>query len=240
MTHATAPRSRRVLDPAKRAAILDGARTVFMREGFAQGSVDSVADIAGVGKQTIYRHFRSKEALVEALVEMMCAPEVLQPAPKSLPARERLRQLLLTFAAGVTGPDSVRFYRAIVAEAGRTPGLGRLFWEAGPRQVRAAIAQLWAEEHDARSAPIVAKQLVHLALGDAYQELVLGTGTPTPKDFERQIDAALALVALTPRRPRQQSKTSPEKIRTRRAIASRPSARNALPPPHSPASRRGR
>ena len=199
MTNATSQRPGRVLDPAKRAAILDGARAVFMREGFAQGSMDAVAAEAGVGKQTIYRHFRSKEALVHALVEAMCAPEVLQPLRSSLPAPERLRELLLTLAAGVAGPDSVRLYRAIVAEADRMPGLGRLFWEAGPRQVRAVIAQLWAEDHDAATAPIVAEQLVQLALGDAYQELVLGTGSPGPEIFERQIDAALALVELTPR-----------------------------------------
>ena len=196
MKKATSPRAGRALNPAKRAAILDGARAVFMREGFAQGSVDAVAAEAGVGKQTIYRHFRSKEALVQALVEAMCAPEVLQPPPRSLPAGKRLRELLLTFAVGVAAPDSVRLYRAIVAEADRTPGLGRLFWEAGPRQVRAAIAQLWGEEHDAAAAPIVAEQLVQLALGDAYQALVLGTGSPAPEVFERQIDAALALFGL--------------------------------------------
>jgi TetR/AcrR family transcriptional regulator, mexJK operon transcriptional repressor len=137
---------------------------------------------------------------VQALVEAMCAPEVLQPPSRSLPAGERLRELLLTFAAGVAGPDSVRLYRAIIAEADRMPGLGHLFWEAGPRQVRAVIAQLWADEHDASAAPIVAEQLVQLALGDAYQELVLGTGSPGPEVFERQIDAALALVAMTSRR----------------------------------------
>ena len=207
MTNSASPRPGRVLDPAKRAAILDGARTVFMREGFAQGSVDAVAVEAGVGKQTIYRHFRSKEALVEALVEAMCAPEVVQPPPRSLPARERLRDLLLTFAAGVASLESVRLYRAVVAEADRMPGLGRLFWEAGPRQVRAAIAQLWAEEHDATTAPIVAQQLVHLTLGDAYQELVMGTGSPAPEVFERQIDAALALLGLTSRRTRQRKRT---------------------------------
>ena len=202
MPPAASSRPGRVLDPAKRAAILEGARTVFMREGFAQGSMDAVAAEAGVGKQTIYRHFQSKETLVEALVEAMCAPEVVRPPTRSLPAGQRLRKLLLTFAAGVASPESVRLYRAIVAEADRMPGLGRLFWVAGPRQVRAAIAQLWAEEHDAASAPIVAEQLVQLALGDAYQELVLGTGSPKPEVFERQIDAALALLEAASRRRR--------------------------------------
>lgn len=61
------------LQSRKRAAILDGARTVFLRDGFAAGSVDDVALEAGVGKQTIYRHFGSKEALIVGLVEAMCA-----------------------------------------------------------------------------------------------------------------------------------------------------------------------
>jgi TetR/AcrR family transcriptional regulator, mexJK operon transcriptional repressor len=198
VNNSTPLRRGRALDPAKRSAILDGARAVFMREGFARGSMDAVAAEAGVGKQTIYRHFRSKEALVEAMVEAMCAPEVVQPPKSSRPAGERLRKLLLAFTDGVAGPDSVHLYRAIVAEADRMPGLGRLFWEAGPRQLRAAIAQLWAEEHDPATAPIVAEQLVHLALGDAYDKLVLGTGSPSPKVFERQIDAALALLNRPP------------------------------------------
>uniref|UniRef100_UPI0013CFA193 hypothetical protein n=1 Tax=Klebsiella pneumoniae TaxID=573 RepID=UPI0013CFA193 len=63
------------------------------------------------------------------------------------------------------------------------------------------IAQLWAEEHDAETAPVVAEQLVQLALGDGYQELVLGTGSPKPEVFGHQIDAALALLEVTSHHP---------------------------------------
>lgn len=202
MKNISPPRPGRALDPAKRTAILAGARAVFLRDGFAQGSMDAVAAEAGVGKQTIYRHFQSKEALVQALVEGMCTPDVVQLPPSPLPATERVRELLLAFTAGVTGPDSVGLYRAVVSEADRMPGLGRLFWEAGPRLVRAAITQLWAQDYGAAAAAAVGEQLVQLALGDAYQELVLGIGSPTSADFERQIDAALALLerATDPRR----------------------------------------
>jgi hypothetical protein len=48
----------------------------------------------------------------------------------------------------------------------------------------------------AATASIVAEQLVHLALGDAYQELVLGIGSPELNTFERQVDAALALLEV--------------------------------------------
>ena len=196
MTMNAVRRAGRALDPAKRAAILEGARAVFMREGFAQGTMDGVAAEAGVGKQTIYRHFQSKEALVVALVEAMCAPEVVEPPPSSLPAGERLRELLLAFTDGVANSDSIHLYRAIVAEAGRMPGLGHLLWEAGYRPLRAAITHLLVEKFDTATAPIVAQQIVHLTLGDAYQELILGTGSPGPEVFERQIDAALALLGL--------------------------------------------
>jgi hypothetical protein len=62
---------------------------------------------------------------------------------------------------------------------------------------------VWAEEHDAATAPIVAEQLVQLALGEAYQKLVLGTGSPKSEVFEHQIDAALALLEVASRRRRQ-------------------------------------
>jgi AcrR family transcriptional regulator len=47
----------------KRHAILDAARTVFSRQGYAGAAVDDVAEEAGVAKGTLYLYFRSKEEL---------------------------------------------------------------------------------------------------------------------------------------------------------------------------------
>ena len=55
-----------------RDALLDAAETVFLRKGWEQGSVDAsveaLAASAGVTKQTLLRHFGSKEALLEQVV----------------------------------------------------------------------------------------------------------------------------------------------------------------------------
>ena len=55
-----------------RDALLDAAETVFLRKGWEQGSVDAsveaLARSAGVTKQTLLRHFGSKEALLEEVV----------------------------------------------------------------------------------------------------------------------------------------------------------------------------
>jgi len=55
-----------------RDALLDAAETVFLREGWEQGSldlsVDALARSAGVTKQTLLRHFGSKKGLLEEVV----------------------------------------------------------------------------------------------------------------------------------------------------------------------------
>ena len=45
----------------RRQEILDAARTVFARKGFADGIVDDIAAEAGVAKGTIYLYFPSKK-----------------------------------------------------------------------------------------------------------------------------------------------------------------------------------
>jgi AcrR family transcriptional regulator len=48
---------------ATRRAVLDAARSLFGRKGYAQTSVDEIADAARVTKGAVYHHFAGKEAL---------------------------------------------------------------------------------------------------------------------------------------------------------------------------------
>ena len=41
----------------KRAAILEAATTTFLRNGYRGTSMDEVAAVARVSKQTVYKHF---------------------------------------------------------------------------------------------------------------------------------------------------------------------------------------
>src|SRR5512144_3268813 len=50
-----------------REALLDAALEVMSERGFHGTSVPELAERAGVGAATMYRHFESKEALVNAL-----------------------------------------------------------------------------------------------------------------------------------------------------------------------------
>ena len=59
-------------DRAKRRQIMEGARTVFLAQGFDAASMGEIARQAGVSKGTLYVYFDSKEALFEAIVEEEC------------------------------------------------------------------------------------------------------------------------------------------------------------------------
>jgi len=55
--------------PSKREAVLDTAEHLFYNEGFHATGIDRLASEAGVVRMTLYNHFASKEALVEAVLE---------------------------------------------------------------------------------------------------------------------------------------------------------------------------
>ena len=54
---------------AKRDALLDTAEGLFARHGYRAVGIDTVLAEAGVAKMTLYKHFRSKEELIAAVLE---------------------------------------------------------------------------------------------------------------------------------------------------------------------------
>ena len=52
----------------KRKAILDAATTVFLRKGYLGTSMDEIAALAAVSKQTVYKQFADKERLFSEIV----------------------------------------------------------------------------------------------------------------------------------------------------------------------------
>ena len=78
--------------------ILDVAKEAFTRSG-ANASLDDIAKEAGVGAGTLYRHFPTREALIEAVyrteVEKVAAAEKKFAA--NLPPIEALRAWMLLF-----------------------------------------------------------------------------------------------------------------------------------------------
>jgi len=54
-----------------RTRILDAAMTVFRHHGFRRSSIEQAAEAAGLTRQALYHHFKSKEALFRAVIERL-------------------------------------------------------------------------------------------------------------------------------------------------------------------------
>ncbi|PWB34553.1 TetR family transcriptional regulator [Pseudomonas sp. SDI] len=125
-------------DLAKRQAILDAAKALFLTHGYASTSMDAVATAAGVSKLTVYSHFTDKETLFTAAVSATCTaqlPELIFELPDGVPLEQVLLNIGLGFQALISNDQSVKLTRLIMTLGSQDPKLSQIFFEAGPLRV---------------------------------------------------------------------------------------------------------
>lgn len=85
----------------KRAIILDTALKIFAREGYADTDVQVIADLARVGKGTVYRHFGNKQELFLATArhsQEMMGEFIRANVDQDGAAVDALRQVAVSYA----------------------------------------------------------------------------------------------------------------------------------------------
>ena len=130
----------------KRMSILEAAADLFLRNGYPGTSMDEVAKLADVSKQTVYAQFASKEALFVGMVGTMTSAAASQVHNASGVARdvEDVADYLRAYAERqllvVMTPRLMQLRRLVIGEVGRFPQLGRAVYEGGPMRAISAIA----------------------------------------------------------------------------------------------------
>ena len=135
--------------PDKVNDVIRGARSVFFEFGFAGARVDQIANVACVSKATMYAHFPTKTALFTEVVSRECemlAEDLDKLLRRQGPVEETLQSFSGALISLVFSNASIRFYRICVAEAGRSPEIGELFFKAGPERVRRILARYLSEQ----------------------------------------------------------------------------------------------
>jgi TetR/AcrR family transcriptional regulator, mexJK operon transcriptional repressor len=131
----------------KRAAILAASRSIFLRHGYGGASMDEVAAIASVSKQTVYKHFTDKKALFTEVItgDIESADRLTQDLLRALPESENFEADLREFArqhiTSVLQPDIIRMRRLIIGEADRFPELARTWYATAPERCFATLAE---------------------------------------------------------------------------------------------------
>lgn len=113
---APGPDSSRRSERARR-AILSAARELAGEVGYARMSIEGIAAAAGVGKQTIYRWWPSKAAVVfDAILEANSHEGRSVGLPDTGDLETDLRVVLRGTVAELTDPVNDRLQRALAAE----------------------------------------------------------------------------------------------------------------------------
>ena len=82
--------------------ILDAAMAVFRRHGFRRSSIEQAAEAAGLTRQALYHHFKSKEALFRAVIERLHETALAAEIAAAIAAEKAGGGLADILVAGVT------------------------------------------------------------------------------------------------------------------------------------------
>ncbi|WP_249998079.1 TetR/AcrR family transcriptional regulator [Actinoplanes sp. M2I2] len=181
-----------------RRAILTAALDLLSETGYARLTIEAIAGRAGVGKQTIYRWWRGKGAVIlDALVENAVPAELPDTGDLEADLRAVVRGTVAEFA----DPRLSATTRALTAETLADEALGD---QVRDRLLRPQLAAVRDRLDGARRAGQVPgdadlDQAVELIFGPIFHRWLLRTG-PLTNDYADGL-VAHVLAAVRLRRP---------------------------------------
>jgi TetR/AcrR family transcriptional repressor of mexJK operon len=180
--------------------VLDGARTVFLRDGFEGASVDDIVREAGVSKATLYSYFPDKRLLFIEVAKTECRSQsdaAIAQIEASGDVRQALTQAARRMVRFFMSDVGMQVYRIVVAESQRFPEIGQDFYNSGPALVRQMLAQFLSKAvSDGKlridDIDLAADQFPELCKAGLHIQMVLGLRTSvTDEEIDRVIDGAV-------------------------------------------------
>ncbi len=197
-------------DSAKRRQIVEGARAVFLAQGFDAASMNDIARAAGVSKGTLYVYFRHKEQLFEAIVEQECeaqAEGIFDLDPNDHDVEAVLTRLGFAYIRFLCRPEKASAIRTVIAIAERMPELGRKFYESGPAKGIAKLAAYIAAQVEAGVLVVDDGEVAAAQLMEAYQAMLFKSMVfnfvrePSAQQIERVVLIAVKVFLAAYRAP---------------------------------------
>ena len=183
--------------------VLEGAREVFLRDGFEGASVDAIAKEAGVSKATLYNYFADKRVLFLNVGKAECVRQSdmsMCGMDRDASAAEVLTQAGTAMQEFITSEFGQRIFRICVAESERFPELAREFYETGPLVARNRLIDYFRHavergELDIAEGEFVlaAEQFHELCKADIMSRVIFGMDPPTPAERRHAVDEAVRM-----------------------------------------------
>jgi TetR/AcrR family transcriptional repressor of mexJK operon len=190
----------------KRATILSAGRELFLSQGYQGTSVDQIAAVAEVSKQTVYKHFGDKQELLLAIVNEALDSSVTPFLDRiaKLADTDDLEADLIALAGeylrAVLAEPVVQLRRLVVGEANRVPALAQLYYDQAPTRALAAFADCMGRLHDrgllsVSEAAVAAEHFAFLVVGRCIDQALFcgGPQVLASMDVDAHVRAGVAL-----------------------------------------------
>lgn len=189
-------RARRPKDEVKHEAILKAATKLFLKSGYSSTSMDAIADAARVTKQTVYAHYKSKDALFTHIITHLCdrhtpTDQWLKEETKNI--EQSLYEIGLGFLNMITSAEGVAATRLVISEISKHPKLAQRYYEDGTLRMVTMLSEFLDRQKsrsrltfaDSRSA---ASYFFAMLKGQYHIRMILGIRpTPPAKDKEAHV-----------------------------------------------------
>jgi len=182
--------------------VLEGARVVFMKDGFEGASVDDIAKTADVSKATLYSYFPDKRLLFAEVAKCEClrlATNALEVVTDESTPAEVLYEAGQRIIEFVTSEFGLGMFRICTAESGRFPELGQQVYAAGPKLVRARLVEYFQEavakgQLEITDFDLAADQFSELCKASFFPRLLCGVKTSfTQQETDRVLNGAVEM-----------------------------------------------
>ncbi len=175
--------------------VIEGAREVFMADGFEGASVDTIARAAGVSKATLYSYFPDKRLLFMEVARCEChrqAEGAAELIASGAPPGEVLTEAGTRLVGFFLSDFGMRVFRICVAECDRFPEIGREFYDSGPGLVHRLLADYLCAavargELAIDDVDLAADQFAELCKADLFPRLMLGLRTEVSDEERRRV-----------------------------------------------------
>lgn len=161
--------------------VCEGAREIFLRDGYEGASVDDISRAAGVSKATLYNYFPHKELIFKQILENeidRAEQQQARIAGSDLPPEQGLAAILQALARDAVSEVQTAAFRLSIAEARHFPRQARSYHDrvlSRRGAVLVAYLEHWVAQEALRIADIqmAADHLWQLTAGMLSQRAAL-------------------------------------------------------------------
>jgi AcrR family transcriptional regulator len=179
------------------AAIVAATQDLLAEHGYARVTIEGVASRAGVGKQTIYRWWPSRAALV--LEAYLAGSEAIPPPPHRDSVRDDVRGLLIWLSTVLAQPIGGRVLAGLIADMQQDHDLAQGFRRdvVPARRSRMLAALERGRDRGEIRADADLEVAVDTLHGAVFYRLLL-SGAPLDDEFAERVTAQV-VDGLAPR-----------------------------------------